>query len=191
MVPSGRPGGHQVEEPQPRTIRAAAAGDHDAFAELVVAYQAPVWRFLRRMLGDAALAEDVAQEAFLRAYQRLDTFTFRCRFSTWLFQVAHNAAIDALRAQTRRDRLTRVAPPPSPPSDPHARAEIDDALARLSPKLRSAVVVVEVLGLSYQEAGEVLGVPEGTVKSRVFQARERLAATLAPAGRHRGGSRAG
>jgi RNA polymerase sigma-70 factor, ECF subfamily len=185
------PGGHQVEEPQPRTIRAAAAGDHQAFEELVRAYQAPVWRFLRRMLGDPELAEDVAQEAFLRAYQRLDTFTFRCRFSTWLFQVAHNAAIDAVRAQARRDRLTRAAPLPSPPSDPHARAEIGDALARLSPKLRSALLVVEVLGLSYQEAGEVLGVPEGTVKSRVFQARERMAAELAPARRHRGGSRAG
>jgi RNA polymerase sigma-70 factor, ECF subfamily len=185
------PGGHQVEEPQPRTIRAAAAGDHQAFEELVRAYQAPVWRFVRRLVGDPVLAEDVAQEAFLRAYQRLDTFTFRCRFSTWLFQVAHNAAIDALRAQARRDRLTRTAPLPSPPSDPHARAEIADALARLSPKLRAALLVVEVLGLSYQEAGEVLGVPEGTVKSRVFQARERIAAELAPSRRHRGGSRAG
>jgi RNA polymerase sigma-70 factor (ECF subfamily) len=190
MVPSGRPGG-QVEEPQPRTIRAAAAGDERAFEELVIAYQAPVWRFLRRLLGDAALAEDVAQEVFLRAYQRLDTFTFRCRFSTWLFQVAHNAAIDAIRAQNRRDRLARSAPAPAPPSDPHARAEIGDALARLSPKLRAALVVVEVLGLSYREAGEVLGVPEGTVKSRVFQARERMAAELAPAGRDLGGARAG
>jgi len=185
------PGGHQVEEPHPRTIRAAAAGDARAFEELVRAYQAPVWRFLRRLLGDPVLAEDVAQEAFLRAYQRLDTFTFRCRFSTWLFQVAHNAAIDALRAQARRERLHRAAPAPSPPSDPHARAEIADALGRLSPKLRAALLVVEVLGLTYQEAGEVLGVPEGTVKSRVFQARERMAAELAPARRHRGGSRAG
>jgi RNA polymerase sigma-70 factor (ECF subfamily) len=185
------PGGHQVEEPQPRTIRAAAAGDARAFEELVRAYQAPVWRFLGRLLGDPVLAEDVAQEAFLRAYQRLDTFTFRCRFSTWLFQVAHNAAIDALRAQARRERLHRAAPAPSPPSDPHARAEIGDALARLSPKLRAALLVVEVLGLTYQEAAEVLGVPEGTVKSRVFQARERMAAELAPARRHRGGSRAG
>jgi RNA polymerase sigma-70 factor (ECF subfamily) len=193
MDPSGRPGDQQVEEPHPRTIRAAAQGDGRAFEELVLAYQAPVWRFLRRLVGDPELAEDVAQEAFLRAYQRLATFNFQCRFSTWLFQVAHNAGIDALRARQRRDRLPRLAAPPSPPSDPHARAELHDAVDRLSPKLRGALLVVEVLGLSYREAAEVLGVPEGTVKSRVFQARERLAVELAAApGRHRrGGSRAG
>src|SRR5262249_6791050 len=83
--------GEQVEEPEPATLRRAAAGDRAAFELLVRTYQVHVWRYLRHLLGDAQLAEDVTQETFLRVYLRLGTFKATSRFSTWVFQVAHNA----------------------------------------------------------------------------------------------------
>jgi RNA polymerase sigma-70 factor, ECF subfamily len=164
-----------MEEPEPALIRAAAAGDLAAFERLVRAFQEPVWRFLRRLLGDAGAAEDVAQEAFLRVFRRLPTFSFEAKFSTWLFQIARNAGVDELRSRRRRLRLASLTPPPTPPAAvPEAAAEIDAALASLPVDLREAILLVEVLGLRYREVAQVLRVPEGTVKSRVFSARSRL-----------------
>ncbi len=164
-----------MEEPEPALIRAASAGNLAAFEQLVRAYQQPVWRFLRRLLGDAGVAEDVAQETFLRVFRRLPTYTFEAKFSTWVFQIARNASVDEVRSRRRRSRLASLAPPPRPSAaPPEARAEIDAALASLPDDLREAVVLVEVLGLRYHEVARVLGVPEGTVKSRMFSARSRL-----------------
>jgi RNA polymerase sigma-70 factor (ECF subfamily) len=165
-----------VEEPDPSVVRAASEGDVDAFAALVRTYQAPVYRFLRHFLGDATLAEDVAQETFVRAYQRLGTFGFRAKFSTWVFSIARNAGVDAVRSQGRRLRLVERAQPPVPSGDPAASAEVSAAVAALEPRLREPLLLVEVLGLTYREAAAMLDVPEGTVKSRVFHAREALAA---------------
>ncbi len=163
-----------MQEPDPAAIRAAMAGDTAAFESLVRAYQVPVWRFLRHLLGDPAMAEDVTQETFVRLYQRLPTFAFRAKFSTWVFQVARNCGIDAVRSRDRRDRLVRALPAPAPPSDPDQRAQINAALAALSPAVREALLLVEVLGLTYGEASAVTGSPEGTLKSRVFKARQDL-----------------
>ena len=127
-----------MEEPDPVLVRAAAEGDLDAFDALVRLYQQPVWRFLCHLVADPALAEDLAQETFLRAYRNLGTFAHQSRPS------------------------------------PEAGAELEAGLAALSPKLREALLVVEVLGYRYREAAIILGVPEGTVKSRVHQARVRL-----------------
>jgi RNA polymerase sigma-70 factor (ECF subfamily) len=165
-----------VDEPEPAVVRAAMAGDLAAFEQLVRGYQAHVWRFLRHLLGDAALAEDVTQETFLRLYQRLPTFAGRSAFSTWVFRVARNAGVDALRSARRRDRLLAELPSPGPAPPPDARVEAKAAVASLSPKLREALLLVEVFGFTYREAAEVLAVPQGTVKSRVFQARLRLTA---------------
>lgn len=167
-----------MEEPDPATVRQAAAGDLAAFEVLVRTYQAPVWRFLRRLLGDDALAEDVTQETFVRVHRRLSTFDGRSRFSSWLFQVARNAGIDAVRSRARRLRR-EAAMPPAPVASPEAGHELDAALASLSSKLREALLAVEILGLSYIEAGGMLGVPAGTVKSRVHRAREQLVEWLA------------
>jgi RNA polymerase sigma-70 factor, ECF subfamily len=163
-----------MEEPEPALIRAAAAGDLGAFESLVRAYQEPVWRFLRRLLGDAGVAEDVAQETFLRVFRRLPTFAFEAKFSTWVFQIARNAGVDELRSLRRRIRLASLTRPPPAVGMPEARAEIDAALASLPVDLREAILLIEVLGLRYREVARVLGVPEGTVKSRVFSARSRL-----------------
>ena len=164
-------------EPDPETIRAAVEGDVRAFEEIVAGFQGPVWRFLSRVLGDAALAEDVAQEAFLRVHRRLDTYRFRSRFSTWLFQIARNAGIDAIRSRERRQRLLEAVPAATAqPATAELSAELQAALASLPEHQRAAFLVVEMLELRYREAAEVLGVPEGTVKSRVFHARQALVA---------------
>jgi RNA polymerase sigma-70 factor, ECF subfamily len=168
----------RVEEPDPAVVLAARDGDLLAFEQLVRAYQAPVWRFLRRLLGDAQLAEDVTQETFVRVHTRLPTFDGRSRFTTWLFRVAHNAGIDAARARQRRDRLGSLPPARDAPS-PESRHELDAALAALDRDLREALLAVEVLGLTYVEAGRMLGAPAGTIKSRVHRARERLLGWLA------------
>ncbi len=167
-----------MEEPDPALLRAAAAGDLDAFEALVRIYQQPIWRFLCHLVRDQALAEDLAQETFLRAFRNLGGFAHQSRFSTWLFQIARNAGIDALRRRERRSRLLEVAPEAGPRPSPEAGAELNAGLEALSPKLREALLVVEVLGYRYREAALILGVPEGTVKSRVHQARERLVAWM-------------
>jgi RNA polymerase sigma-70 factor (ECF subfamily) len=172
----------RVEETDPTLIRAAAAGDLDAFEQIVRLHQQHVWRFLRRLLDDEAAAEDVAQETFLRAFRRLPTFTFQARFSTWLLQVARNAGIDELRARRRREHLADALRPAAAATAAggaaqagQARAEIDAALASLPVDLRETLLLVEVLGLRYADTATVLGVPLGTVKSRIFAARSQLA----------------
>jgi RNA polymerase sigma-70 factor (ECF subfamily) len=158
------------------------AGDLTAFEQVVRQHQQSVWRFLRRLLGDAAAAEDVTQETFLRVHRRLPSYGFRSSFTSWVFQIARNAGIDELRARARRDRLAPALAgaagvvPAATGRTGEARAEIDAALATLTVDLREALLLVEVLGLPYAEAASVLAVPVGTVKSRVFTARLRLAA---------------
>jgi RNA polymerase sigma-70 factor, ECF subfamily len=170
---SGPNRGRRVLEADPHIVRTAAAGDHRAFEVIVRTYQEPVVRFLAHLLSDRALADDVAQETFLRCYQKLDHYSFEGHFSTWLLRVAHNAGIDAIRSRVRRERLD--ARPPVSATDPVLRAELVAALASLPVRLREPLLLVEVTGLRYREAAEVLGVPEGTVKSRVAHARARLA----------------
>lgn len=165
-----------MQETDPALIRAAVAGDMDAFSQLVRAHQQQVWRFLRRLLGDDALAEDVTQETFIRVFTRLSTFTFEARFSTWVFQIAHNAGIDELRKRQRQSRLAEVVGRRTlaVTSGPDVSVELQLALDTLPEDQRAALLLVEVFGLRYREAAEVLGIPAGTVKSRVFNARTRL-----------------
>jgi len=161
-----------VEEPDPAALRAAAGGDVAAFTALVRSYQAAVWRFVRHLVGDAALAEDLTQETFLRVHRGLAGFDGRSRFTTWLFRVARNTAIDELRARERRDRLSlpEATTAPSPEHGHELRAALDS----LPVDLREAILAVEVLGVSYADAAVMLDIPAGTVKSRVHRARERL-----------------
>ena len=169
-----------MDEPDPQTLRAAAAGDVGAFAEIVRASQPHVWRFLRHLLGDADLAADVMQETFVRVHRALPGFRHESRFTTWLFRIARNAAIDEQRRLARRRRVTALEDRPPPSPDGSLATELRAALADLSPDLREPFVLVEVFGMRYREVGEVLGMPEGTVKSRVFRARAALVAWLEP-----------
>jgi len=163
-----------MEEPDPNVIRAAAAGDQDAFTTLVRAAQPHVWRFLRHVLDDEELAADVTQETFIRVHRALGGFRHQARFSTWLFRIARNAALDEQRRGARRQKLDAAIARPRSASDASLGTEVRAALASLSPLLREAFVLVEVFGQPYKEAAEVLGVPIGTVKSRVFRARLEL-----------------
>lgn len=165
-----------MDDPDAATIRAAAAGDLAAFEEIVRSCQGPVFRYLHRFVGDPSLAEDLTQETFLRIFRKLDSYHHGSRFTTWAIQIARNAAIDAIRGQERRERLLGVLPVPRSAGPPGLGAEIEAAVATLSPKLRDAVLLVEVAGFTYRDAAEALAVPVGTVKSRVFEAREQLAA---------------
>lgn len=163
-----------MEEPDPKAIRAAAAGDVAAFAALVRTSQPHVWRFARHLLGDDDLAADVTQETFVRVHRNLAGFRFEARFSTWLFHIARNAAVDEQRRQARRQRVVAALPPPRPAPDASLDVEVRAAMASLSSPLREAFVLVEVFGQRYQDAAEILGVPIGTVKSRAHRARVEL-----------------
>lgn len=167
-------GEDRVHEPEPQAIRAAAAGDIAAFEQLVRSYQAPVWRFLGQLVGDNDLAEDLTQETFVRAYRRLGDFRFEAKFSTWLFRIARNIGIDALRQRGRQAALVSRLTPGAPGASPELHSEVTAAVLTLSPKLREALLLVEVVGLSCAEAAVVLEIPAGTVKSRLFLARRQL-----------------
>lgn len=165
-----------MEEPDPQAIRAAAAGDVDAFEGLVRDYQVVVWRYLRHFLGDADLAADVTQDTFVRVYRRIDTFRHQAKFSTWLLQIARNAGVDAVRRRDRQRRLHDDVEPGPAPSDPATRIELAAAIDALDERWREPLLLVEVTGLTYREAAAVLDLPEGTVKSRVHTARQRVLA---------------
>jgi RNA polymerase sigma-70 factor, ECF subfamily len=166
-----------VDRPDVGDVEAAAGGDVAAFERLVRAHHARVWRYLVHLLGDPTQAEDVAQEVFIKVHRRLRTLRDPERFVPWLLSVARNTAYDAGRSRKRRplvlvddDTLGRLGGS----VDPHLDLEVEDALARLDDDMRESLVLVGMLGFSYQEAAGVVGVPEGTVKSRVFRARRML-----------------
>ena len=165
----------QHDEPAPATVAAAAGGDVEAFATLVRCYQEPVWRYLQRLVGDESLAEDLTQEVFIRVFRRLDTFAGRSRFSTWVFGIARNTGIDALRRRDRRPRVVAdVRADLAGDAGPAPRVELDAALEELSAAHRDSLLLVEVFGLSYREVADMTGTAEGTIKSRVHAARQRL-----------------
>jgi RNA polymerase sigma-70 factor (ECF subfamily) len=166
-----------VQDPDPRTLNRARRGDLGAFEELVRAYQADVWRFAYHFTRDRALAEDVTQEAFLRAFRFLGSFRGDAKFTSWLFRIARNCAMDTIRA--RKVHLEREPPAPTAATDPHARIELQTALDAVSDEHREPFLLIEVFGLSYREAADVLGVREGTIKSRMHRARKAMIGALA------------
>jgi RNA polymerase sigma-70 factor (ECF subfamily) len=172
-----------VVEPDPQLVAAARAGSLDAFAELVHRFQGDVWRLSFHLLHDPTLADDVAQDAFVRAYRFLGRYRGDAKFSTWLFTITRNCALDELRRAARRRRLAGQleAEPRAPQPEQHMRLEVHEALAGLPPELREPVVLIDMFGVSYAEVARMLGVPLGTVKSRVHRARELLSAALDPA----------
>src|ERR671919_634287 len=166
-------------EPEPETVRMARAGDLGAFEELVRDHQADVYRLALRLVRDRPTAEDVTQEAFSHAYRSLGRFRGGSKFSTWLFRIARNCAVDAIRRRERQRRRDHAAAPePAPEGEPSPPASIDNAIEGLPPELREAFVLIEVIGLSYREAGVVLGVLAGTLKSRMHRARRLLVTAL-------------
>ena len=140
-------------------------------------YQAEVFRFALHLTHDHALAEDVTQETFLRAFRFIRGYRGAQRFGSWLFAIARNCSMDALRKRGRiaasPEHEARTTP------DASVRAELAAALAAVSADHREAFLLVEVWGLSYQETADVLGIAVGTVKSRMFRARQALCQAIA------------
>jgi RNA polymerase sigma-70 factor (ECF subfamily) len=157
------------------------AGDRRAFEELVRAHQHRVYGLALRMLGDAAEAQDVAQEAFLRAHRGLAEFRGDARLSTWLYTIASRLCLNRLAGSERRltrsgdEALDRVVDVRPGPDEALERDELDAALhraiAELPEERRVVVVLRDVDGLAYEEIAEILALPVGTVRSRLHRAR--------------------
>ena len=163
-------------------VERARAGDEAAFRWLLARYRTRVVRLAAHILRCEGEAEDVAQEAFLRAFRRLPSFRGEGRFSAWLFGIAVRLCLDRRRsARWTRELPEEAAPPPSSsPSSPadaaDARLLVESLLDRLSPPMRAALVLREMEGLDYDEIAATLGVPVGTVRSRLHSARTQFRA---------------
>ncbi len=176
-------------------MAAALAGQQSAFEQIVRRYQRPLVRFIARVTGDREHAEDLAQDTFVKAFRSLAGFDTSRRLSSWLFRIAHNTAVDAMRRPRQRlvslgnsaGRPTDPAATAAPPEpDPVERAALgqalDAALNRLRPDFRAAVVLRYDEGLAFDEIGQIMGIPEATARSHVHRARKELARHLAEAG---------
>lgn len=174
-------------------VNAAAAGDREAFDDLVVRYQAQIVNLARAMTGGDADVDDMAQEVFVRAWRSLRGFRGDAAFRTWLYGIALNV-IRTHRSRRSRLRALLWSAPAEAADDPLERVRdqdpgveqkimvrdaIDRALKRIPPELREALVLRDVQGLEYREIAAALGVPVGTVESRIFRARQRLRPLLA------------
>jgi RNA polymerase sigma-70 factor (ECF subfamily) len=168
-----------VQDPDPRTLARARDGDLRAFEDLVRQFQADVFRFAWHLTRDRTMAEDVTQDAFLRAFRFFGSYRGDSRFGSWLFRIARNCAMDALRSQRTLAERHERAQVAGSLADPVARAELDAALRAVSEDHREPFLLIEVFGLSYREAADVLGVRVGTVKSRMHRARAALCRALA------------
>lgn len=172
-------------EPDIELVKRAKAGDRDAFGVLVHRYGALVRRLTRAVLRHREDADDAAQEAFFSAWAARDRFDERQAFPPWLARIALNQARDLRRRRTvRRTEPLETAPAIAVGApDDHAGeallgARLDAALTGLSERQRVALVLFEVEGYAAAEIGELLGIPEGTVRSDVFHARRKLRAIL-------------
>jgi RNA polymerase sigma-70 factor (ECF subfamily) len=169
-------------------------GDTSAFDELMRAHEDRVFGICLRMLRDREAALDVTQETFLTVFRKADRYKAEAAFSTWLYRVTMNACYDYLR-RTKRRRASSLPegfdPADSRSGDPlesaEVRPDIEAALAEIPEEFRAAIVLVDLQGLAIDQTAEILGVPPGTVKSRVFRGRRQLAAilgNLSPPSRH-------
>jgi RNA polymerase sigma-70 factor (ECF subfamily) len=174
-----------------RLVAQALAGSQSAFEQILRRYQRPVLSLLVRLVGDAALAEDLAQETFVKAFRNLSAFDSKRRLSSWLFRIAHNTGIDALRKfkpqvvelDAGEPNTEPAAPPAADPVERRALGRaLQAALSRLRPDQRTAVVLRYESDLSFEEIGQVLGIPEATARSHVHRARKELARFMTGAG---------
>jgi RNA polymerase sigma-70 factor (ECF subfamily) len=178
-----------AEDPDHELVESWKAGDEDAFELLVRRHQKRVYRLLLRMMGSPEEAEDVAQETFLNLHRHGRRFRGEARFSTFVYRVAANAALNRRRSLgRRRARIKKLAArqaagddlpvTPRNPEDATGGAELSvfvrRALETLSPSLRMPVVLYDLEGMAYGEIAKILGVAEGTVKSRIHRARKAL-----------------
>jgi RNA polymerase sigma-70 factor, ECF subfamily len=170
-------------------IANAIRGREDGFEEIVRRYQRPITGYVFRMLGDYEASLDTTQEVFIKVYNSLGKYSSDYKFSTWLYRIAHNAAIDHMRRNSMVQQsietenadgayqLQLESPRPSPEQDHERnewRAEIDAVVACLPAAYKDLIVLRHSQDLSYDEIADVTGLPLGTVKNRLFRAREMM-----------------
>lgn len=178
-------------------VERAQGGDQHAFDQLVSKYQRKLGRLLSRFIRDPAEVEDVAQEAFIKAYRALPSFRGDSAFYTWLYRIGINTAKNHLVSRGRRpsnqdidivdaeqfghtEHLSDVDTPESLLLSDEIKQKVGEVIARLPPDLRQAIVLRELEGLSYEEIAEAMDCPIGTVRSRIFRAREAIDAVVNP-----------
>jgi len=168
-------------------IAAAQSGDRGALDALLRRHYDRIWGLCRRLAGNAADAEDATQEALIAVARGLHSFDGRAAFTTWSYRVATNACLDELRRRARRplprglegDALAPAVVDPGPlPDHVVDRLDLDEALARLPDDFRAAVVLRDLCDLEYSDIGALLGLPPGTVRSRIARGRAQLARHL-------------
>ena len=176
-------------------------GDVRAFEMLVVKYQRRIERLIGRMVRDVDLVQDIAQESFIRAYRALPQFRGESAFYTWMYRIAVNTAKKALMDMKRdplvlessrhsgedgeetsraENELTDGETPEALLASKEIAAAVNAAIEALSADLRQAITLREIEGLSYEEIAEIMNCPIGTVRSRIFRAREAIATRLRP-----------
>jgi RNA polymerase sigma-70 factor (ECF subfamily) len=192
-------------------VERTVAGDQKAFELLVLKYQRRIERLIGRMVRDTDLVEDIAQETFIRAYRALAQFRGEAQFYTWLYRIAVNTAKKAL-VDLKRDptvsesalrggaddedetsavenELTTAETPETVLAAKEIAATVNSAMEALPEELRQAVTLREIEGLSYEEIAEVMNCPIGTVRSRIFRAREAISAKVKPMLENQSGKR--
>lgn len=184
-----------TREQEALTVQRVLNGDADEYEKLVLEYQKNVYNLALRMTGDPEDAADMAQEAFIKAYNSLSGYRGDSKFSVWLYRIVSNICLDFLRAKKRRQTVSLsvtdddgeeseldVADDSQSPETLFERSMTRDAvrrgLASLTPEYRQILILRELQGMSYDEIASVLGLESGTVKSRIFRARKKLCAFL-------------
>ena len=191
-------------------VERAAAGDHRAYELLVIKYQRRIERLIGRMVRDVDLVPDIAQETFIRAWRALHQFRGDAQFYTWLYRIAVNTAKKSLmelkrdpvmtesalksvddddETSRRENELTSESTPESELAAREIAAAVNAAMEALPEDLRQAVTLREIEGLSYEEIAEAMNCPIGTVRSRIFRAREAISARVKPLLSHQTGKR--
>jgi len=189
-----------LQATDPDLIALARKGSEKAYRELLGRYQRPVFSLVYRMVRDRELAEDIAQETFVKVFNHLGSYNPKYKFSSWIFKIASNLAIDHLRkkepetisldgsrnAQTAEQmeatRITVESRDENPEEFVEARelgAEIEQAIGELRPEYRTAVLLRHVEGRPYEEIAEIMDIPLGTVKTYIHRARTELKLSLA------------
>jgi RNA polymerase sigma-70 factor (ECF subfamily) len=171
-------------------VERALAGTDAGFEELVRRYQRPIVSYVYRMTGDYEAALDLTQEVFIKVYNSLARYRSEYKFSTWIYRIAHNAAIDYLRRTGPRTQEletgdgyerpipSRLMTPEQESERKERRAEIEDVIRALPPAYRELIILRHGHDLSYDEIAEVTGLPLGTVKNRIFRARDAMRGPL-------------
>jgi RNA polymerase sigma-70 factor (ECF subfamily) len=192
-------------------VERTVAGDQKAFELLVIKYQRRIERLIGRMVRDVDLVEDIAQETFIRAYRALAQFRGDAQFYTWLYRIAVNTAKKALMDLKRdplvsesamrgggddddetsavENELTSSETPETVLAAKEIAAAVNSAMEALPEELRQAVTLREIEGMSYEEIAEVMNCPIGTVRSRIFRAREAISAKVKPMLENQSGKR--